>query len=71
MLSIILIIYSLVDITFLIFLYYQYKQLIKSEEYNSESLMNKFILGFVAIGGIVFVLTLLLFTLYYTFNPSK
>jgi len=71
MLSIIFIIYSLVDITFLIFLYYQYKQLIKSEEYNSESLMNKFILGFVAIGGIVFVLTLLLFTLYYTFNPSK
>ena len=71
MLSIILIIYSLVDITFLIFLYYQYKQLIKSEEYNSESLMNKFILGFVAIGGIVFILTLLLFTLYYTFNPSK
>jgi uncharacterized BrkB/YihY/UPF0761 family membrane protein len=71
MLSIILTIYSLVDITFLIFLYYQYKQLIKSEEYNSESLMNKFILGFVAIGGIVFVLTLLLFTLYYTFNPSK
>ena len=71
MLSIILIIYSLVDITFLIFLYYQYKQLIKSEEYNSESLMNKFILGFVAIGGIVFVLTLLLFKLYYTYNPSK
>jgi hypothetical protein len=68
MLSIILTIYSLVDITFLIFLYYQYKQLIKSEEYNSESLMNKFILGFVAIGGIVFVLFLLLSTLYYTFN---
>jgi uncharacterized membrane protein len=68
MLSIILTIYSLVDITFLIFLYYQYKQLIKSEEYNSESLMNKFILGFVAIGGIIFILSLLLFTLYYTFN---
>jgi hypothetical protein len=68
MLSIILTIYSLVDITFLIFLYYQYKQLIKSEEYNSESLMNKFILGFVAIGGIVFVLFLLLSTLYYMFN---
>jgi len=68
MLSIILTIYSLVDITFLIFLYYQYKQLIKSEEYNSESLMNKFILGFVAIGGIIFVLFLLLSTLYYTFN---
>jgi hypothetical protein len=68
MLSIILTIYSLVDITFLIFLYYQYKQLIKSEEYNSESLMNKFILGFVAIGGIVFVLFLLLSTLYCIFN---
>jgi uncharacterized membrane protein len=68
MLSIILTIYSLVDITFLIFLYYQYKQLIKSEEYNSESLMNKFILGFVAIGGIIFVLSLLLSTLYYVFN---
>ncbi len=68
MLSIILTIYSLVDITFLIFLYYQYKQLIKSEEYNSESLMNKFILGFVAIGGIIFVLFLLLSTLYCTFN---
>jgi hypothetical protein len=68
MLSIILTIYSLVDITFLIFLYYQYKQLIKSEEYNSESLMNKFILGFVAIGGIVFVLFLLLSTSYYIFN---
>jgi uncharacterized membrane protein len=68
MLSIILTIYSLVDITFLIFLYYQYKQLIKSEEYNSESLMNKFILGFIAIGGIIFVLSLLLSTLYYVFN---
>jgi hypothetical protein len=71
MLSIILGLYSLVDITFLIFLYYQYKQLIKSEEYTSESLMNKFILGILAIGGILFVMFLLIFTVYYVFNPCK
>lgn len=71
MLSIILSIYSLVDITFLVFLYYQYRQLLKSEEYNSESLMNKFILGFIAIGGILFILTLLFATTYFIFNPFK
>lgn len=71
MLSILLTIYSLVDVTFLVFLYYQYKQLLKSEEYTSESLMNKFILGFIAIGGIIFVFALLSISIYYIFNPIK
>ena len=71
MLSILLTIYSMVDVTFLVFLYYQYKQLLKSEEYTSESLMNKFILGFVAIGGIIFVFALLSISVYYIFNPVK
>jgi len=68
MLNIILIIYSIVDISFIIFLLNQYKNLIKSDEYISESLINKFILGSLAIGGIVFTLSLLVATIYYIFT---
>jgi hypothetical protein len=68
MLNIILALYSLVDISFIIFLISQYKNLIKSDEYISESLMNKFILGSLAIGGIVFTLSLLISTVYYIFT---
>lgn len=68
MLKLILGLYSIVDITFIIFLIGQYKILIKSEEYLGESLINKFILGTLAIGGILFTLTLFIITLYYFFN---
>jgi hypothetical protein len=68
MLNIILAIYSIVDISFIIFLISQYKNLIKSDEYVSESLMNKFILGSLAIGGIIFTLSLLISTVYYIFT---
>ncbi len=68
MLNIILAIYSIVDISFIIFLISQYKNLIKSDEYISESLMNKFILGSLAIGGIIFTLSLLISTVYYIFT---
>jgi hypothetical protein len=68
MLDIILTLYSIVDITFIIFLINQYKNLIKSDEYVSESLINKFILGSLAIGGIVFTLSLLIATIYYIFS---
>lgn len=67
-LNIILLIYSLVDIAFIIFLIKQYKQLIKSDEYISESLMNKFILGCLALGGIIFTFSLLISTVYYIFQ---
>jgi hypothetical protein len=67
MLNIILVLYSIVDISFIIFLINQYKNLIKSDEYISESLINKFILGSLAIGGIVFTFSLLLATVYYIF----
>lgn len=67
-LQLILILYSIVDISFLVFLFKQYKLLIKSEEYVSESLMNKFIIGFLALGGITFTLALLIATAYYVFT---
>lgn len=67
-LQLILILYSIVDISFLVFLFKQYKLLIKSEEYVSESLMNKFIIGFLALGGITFTFALLIATAYYVFT---
>lgn len=68
LLSIILVIYSIVDIVFLTFLFKQYKLLLQSEEYTNESLMNKFILGCLAIGGMILVFFLLLITSYYIFQ---
>ena len=68
LLSIILILYSIVDIVFLTFLYKQYKLLVKSEEYTNESLFNKFILGCLAIGGMLLVFFLLVITIYYIFK---
>lgn len=68
LLSIILIIYSIVDIVFLTFLFKQYKLLIQSEEYTNESLLNKFILGCLAVGGMMLVFFLLAITIYYIFN---
>lgn len=68
LLQIILVIYSIIDIAFLIFLFKQYRLLIKSEEYTTESLMNKFILGFLAIGGMFLTFILLLITTYFILN---
>lgn len=68
MLKLILGLYSLVDISFIVFLIGQYRILMKSEEYIDESLINKFILGILAIGGILFTLFLLIATLYYCFR---
>lgn len=65
MLKIILIIYSLADIILLTFLFKQYQILLKSEEYVSDSLMNKFIVGFLAFGGMLLVLGLLVASSYY------
>lgn len=68
MLHIILSLYSIVDICFIVFLVQQYKNLIKSDEYVSESLMNKFIVGTLATGGIAFTVSLLIATIYYIFS---
>jgi len=68
MLTIVLSIYGIIDIGVLIFLFMQYKTLLKSEDYNNDSLINKFIVGFLAIGGLAFVLGLLAITLYYVFS---
>lgn len=65
MLKIILILYSLADIILLTFLFKQYQILLKSEEYVSDSLMNKFIVGFLAFGGMLLVLGLLIASSYY------
>lgn len=65
MLKILLIIYSIADIAILIFLFKQYQILLKSEEYTSDSLMNKFIVGFLAIGGMLLILALLGASSYY------
>lgn len=64
-LKILLIIYSIIDVGFLFFLFQQYKVLIKSEEYTTDSLINKFIVGILALGGIIFTITLLVLSLYY------
>jgi len=68
MLHVILFIYALVDIAFLVFLVQQYKLLMKSEEYTTDSLINKFIIGVLAIGGMIFTLALLICTVYYIIN---
>lgn len=65
MLKILLAIYSLADIAILTFLYRQYQMLVKSEEYLSDSLMNKFIVGFLAIGGMLLIFALLFASGYY------
>ena len=67
MLPIILIIYSIIDISAIIFLFLQYKILLNSDDYKNDSLINKFIVGFLALGGLIFVLGLLLTTVYYIF----
>lgn len=66
--KILLSIYSLVDIAILMFLVKQYGVLLKSEEYTSDSLMNKFIVGFLAIGGMALVASLLVASIYCIFE---
>lgn len=70
MLQIILIIYSLADIVLLTFLYKQYQILLRSEEYLSDSLMNKFIVGFLAVGGMLLILALLIASIFYIIHGS-
>lgn len=70
MLKIILIIYSLADIVLLTFLFKQYQILLKSEEYVSDSLMNKFIVGFLAVGGMLLVFALLIASVFYILYGS-
>lgn len=70
MLKIILIIYSLADIVLLTFLFKQYQILLKSEEYVSDSLMNKFIVGFLAVGGMLLVVALLIASMFYILYGS-
>ena len=65
MLKIILLIYCLVDLTFLVFLIKQYKQLIQSKEYVDDSLMARFIVGCLAVGGVVFTLLMLIGSFYF------
>lgn len=65
MLKVLLLIYSLADIAILVFLIKQYQMLLKSEEYTSDSLMNKFIVGFLAVGGMLMVFSLLICSSYY------
>lgn len=67
-LKILLSTYAIADVAILIFLYKQYQMLIKSDEYTSDSLMNKFIVGFLAIGGMLLIVALLLASLYYIFE---
>lgn len=65
MLPLILIAYSLIDAVALIFLFKQYIVLYKSNDYKNDSLINKFIVGFLAIGGMFFVLLMLILTMYF------
>lgn len=68
LLKILLSIYGVADIAILTFLYMQYKMLVKSEEYTTDSLMNKFIVGFLAIGGMLLIVALFLATGYFIFQ---
>jgi hypothetical protein len=68
MLKLLLSIYGIADAAILIFLYKQYRVLVKSEEYTSDSLMNKFIVGFLAIGGMMLIVALFILSVYYIFN---
>ena len=67
-LKILLALYGIADIALLTFLYKQYKLLVNSDEYTSDSLMNKFIVGFLAIGGMLCIVALLIATSYYIFE---
>ena len=68
MLKLLLSIYSVADAAILIFLYKQYRMLMKSDEYTSDSLMNRFVVGFLAVGGMMLMLTLTIASLYYIFQ---
>lgn len=68
MLKLLLSIYSFADAAILIFLYKQYQMLVKSDEYTSDSLMNKFVVGFLAVGGMMLIVTLLIASMYYIFQ---
>lgn len=62
-----LILYSILDSALIVFLIMQYRNLLKSEEYESDTLTNKFIVACLAILGIVFIAAILVLTLYYVF----
>ena len=68
MLKLLLSIYSVADAAILIFLYKQYQMLVKSDEYTSDSLMNKFIVGFLAVGGMTLIVALFIASMYYIFQ---
>ena len=68
MLKLLLSIYSVADAAILIFLYKQYQMLVKSDEYTSDSLMNKFIVGFLAVGGMILIVALFIASMYYIFQ---
>lgn len=68
LLKTILAIYGIADATLLVFLYKQYRMLLKSDEYTSDSLINKFIVGFLAMGGMFMVVALFCITVYYIFG---
>lgn len=68
MLKLLLSIYSVADAAILVFLYKQYQMLVKSDEYTSDSLMNKFIVGFLAVGGMMLIIALFFSSIYYIFQ---
>lgn len=67
MLKILLSIYSIFDFAIIVFLIRQYVQFLKSEEYESDTLLNRFIIACLAIGGIIFLFFLFMATVYYIF----
>lgn len=62
-----LVLYSILDFVLIVFLVMQYRNLLKSEEYESDTLTNKFIVACLAILGILFIAVVLVLTLYYVF----
>jgi hypothetical protein len=68
MLKLLLLIYSVADAAILIFLYKQYRMLLKSDEYTSDSLMNRFVVGFLAVSGMMLVVALTIASVYYIFQ---
>jgi uncharacterized membrane protein YqgA involved in biofilm formation len=68
MLKLLLSIYGVADAALLVFLFKQYRMLVKSDEYTSDSLMNKFIVGFLAVGGMMLVATLFIASIYCIFQ---
>jgi hypothetical protein len=68
MLKLLLSIYGVADAALLVFLFKQYRMLVKSDEYTSDSLMNKFIVGFLAVGGMMLITALFIASIYCIFQ---